>query len=91
MNSNRAVLLVGVTLLLLFAFSIQSTHSADTDGVRRWEHLAMTVGAASVPGDAETSRQIVKLGDQGWELVDVENISKEGTTTNLVYFFKRPK
>jgi hypothetical protein len=39
--------------------------------------------------DRETSRQIVRLGDEGWHLVDVETFCREGTTVKTVYYFKR--
>ncbi|GAA4465115.1 hypothetical protein GCM10023156_52430 [Novipirellula rosea] len=51
----------------------------------------MTVVATDGPGDAETSRKIVQLGGEGWELVDVESLVKDGASTKLIYFFKRPK
>jgi hypothetical protein len=41
--------------------------------------------------DAELSRRIVQLGNEGWELVDVESIIKDGTTTQVVYCFKKPQ
>ena len=80
----------GLALLLSFTLSAQS-QSAPAAGARPWEHLAMTADATDGPGDADTSRRIVQLGGEGWELVDVEAITKDGATTKLIYFFKRPK
>ncbi len=51
----------------------------------------MTVEAENGFGGADTSRKIVQPGSDGWELVDVETVVKGGTTTKVVYFFKRPK
>ena len=51
----------------------------------------MPVDAGDAPGDAETSRRIVQVGGEGWELVDVETLTKDGSTTKLIYFFKRLK
>ena len=51
----------------------------------------MTVDASDGPGDADASRNIMQLGSEGWELVDVEALTKDGRTTKLIYFFKRPK
>lgn len=36
------------------------------------------------------ARKIVQLGDEGWELVDVETFQKNGTKDKLICFFKRP-
>ena len=64
--------------------------------VAKWQHLALTekVGVTQVTGQegstAELSRQIVKLGEEGWELVSVANFSRDGTTRKTVYYFKRP-
>jgi len=95
MKARTPILLVAAAILLPLAWSAQSFRSAaampTADAVRPWEHMAMTVDAADGPGDAETSRRIVQLGGEGWELVDVEALTKDGTTSKLIYFFKRPK
>jgi hypothetical protein len=31
------------------------------------------------------------VGNEGWELVDVEGIIENGSTKTTVYYFKRPK
>ena len=62
----------------------------------KWQHLALTekVSITQVTGqqgpEQELSRQIVKLGEDGWELVSVANFSRDGTTRKTVYYFKRP-
>jgi hypothetical protein len=93
MKARSFILLVAAAAAVSFpvAWSAHSsrTAAAAAGAVRSWEHLAMTVEAADGPGDAETSRRIMQLGDEGWELVDVESLSKDGTTTKLIYFFKR--
>ncbi len=88
---NRLLIAACVTVCLSYVVFAQGIAPASTDRMKAWEHLAMAVDAANAPGDAETSRRIVQLGGEGWELVDVETIVKDGSTTKLIYFFKRPK
>jgi hypothetical protein len=93
MRARSSILLVAAAAAVMFpvAWSAESsrTDAATAGAVRPWEHLAMTVDAADGPGDAETSRKIMQLGGEGWELVDVEAMCKDGSTTKLIYFFKR--
>ncbi len=56
-----------------------------------WEHLAFEHQGASLKRDAKLAREITRLGNEGWELVDVETISDAGTSTSKIFFFKRPK
>ena len=56
-----------------------------------WEHLAFEHQGASLKRDTKLAREITRLGNEGWELVDVETISDAGTTTSKIFFFKRPK
>lgn len=59
------------------------------DQVQQWEHLALSHDDAGLGG--ELSAQIVRLGKEGWELVGVTPIEKNGTTIKTRYYFKRPK
>lgn len=59
--------------------------------LQKWEHLALEHGGASVADSPELAQQIKALGNEGWELVDVEAIVDTGTTTKTIYFFKRPR
>ena len=81
---------VGVTLVCTLALYAQSP-TADSASVQKWEHLAMTIATSDGPGDADTSRKIQQLGSEGWELVDVESLTRDGTTMQLIYFFKKPQ
>ena len=56
----------------------------------QWEHAAMTHND-SVVGGAALSRQINQMGDDGWELVNVSTVVKDGTTAKTIFYFKRPK
>ena len=95
MNARISILLIAAAAAVLFSVAWSSSSSRSTaataDAVRPWEHMAITVDAADGPGDAETSRRIMQFGGEGWELVDVEALTKDGTTTKLIYFFKRSK
>ena len=80
------VLLVPVT----YALTASATQQGNPqDSVTRWEHLAMFHDRADLGGDL--SGQIVRLGNEGWQLVCVSPIAKEGTTEKTIYYFKRPK
>lgn len=92
MKSKSVLLSVALGLALLMSFTLAAQpQSAPAAGARPWEHLAMTVEATDSPDDADASRKIMLLGNEGWELVDVESLTNDGTTTKLIYFFKRPK
>ncbi len=56
-----------------------------------WEHLAFESQGASLKRDPKLAREITRLGNEGWELVDVETINEAGNTASKIFFFKRPK
>ena len=61
------------------------------ESTQQWEHLAMTHHGAHVEGEAKLSQKINQLGRDGWELVTVSNVLREGTTTKTILYFKRAK
>jgi hypothetical protein len=90
--------LVGVVVAVVLS-QVSAGPAKQPEGsfpIAKWQHLALTekVGVTQVTGQegstAELSRQIVKLGAEGWELVSVANFSRDGTTRKTVYYFKRP-
>jgi hypothetical protein len=84
------VVCLGFVLLAgLPAFNAEPT--APVTGATRWEHLAYSVSAQGGVSTPEISRRIMQLGNDGWELVDVENIIENGSTKTTVYYFKRSK
>ena len=52
----------------------------------KWEHLALEHHLKRYD---DPSKHIIKLGQEGWQLVTVENFSESGTTTKTVYYFRR--
>ena len=52
-------------------------------------HLALQHDGADLGGDF--SRQIDRLGNEGWQLVWVSTVAKEGTTKRAIFYFKRLK
>ena len=73
-----------VSASVLTANQTKDTAPAD---VVQWEFCSLRVSVDKRKVD--TGRQILKIGREGWELVDVENICASGTTTETEYFFKR--
>ncbi len=80
------MLLMPVTYALTASATQQDT--GPVDGAS-WEHLALPHDGAGLGGDL--SRQINRLGNEGWQLVCVSTISKDGTKEKAIYYFKRPK
>ena len=54
-----------------------------------WVHCALTYTIGETP-QSELASGINKLGREGWELVSVGNITESGTTTKIVFYFKKP-
>ena len=61
------------------------------DAPIRWQHMAMTIDVTDGKPDAKLGRQIHKVQNEGWELVDVESINNSGTTEKTVFYFKKPQ
>ncbi|MBT5706461.1 DUF4177 domain-containing protein [bacterium] len=82
--------------MILFSVAIYSWAQAPSDSAsplkkQAWEHLAFEHKGHSIQGDSKLARQINQLGDDGWELVDVEMTTRSGASFGKIFFFKRPK
>ena len=91
MQTNKTLVAAALIAISLVAVRNQTAATPTPPPVpQTWEHLAM-----EVPGEKlstpEISGKIIKLGNDGWELVDVETIIRSGATKKMIYFFKRPK
>ena len=94
MKNSILIYIAGGSIALCLAASIwaQSPKSDSSPKVpQAWQHLALENEGKSVTGSPDLARKINSLGDEGWQLVDVESILEGGTTTKVVFFFKRPK
>ena len=96
-HNNRTIFFVailGAAAILGYATNAVlavPTVTGNNTFVSRWEHAALTHDSAIVSQDSDLSAQIVRMGNEGWELVSVTNVMKEGTTSQTVFYFKRPK
>ncbi len=92
-TQRNTIILLAMICLGLFLTTHLSAQNADqgvsSNGIVRWEHMAVPRDIGTGIADAAFSRQIVQFGNDGWELVDVESVDKDGTTTKTIYFFKR--
>jgi hypothetical protein len=93
-KDKTRVLLYGVVALLCALLAVQVLAQGSATGrakpsIAQWQHLALTHVIGETPQN-ELARSINKLGQEGWELVSVANVSESGTTTKTVFYFKKP-
>ena len=92
MKNNAAILicLFSAVLLTLGYVNLNAQPAqSPSKKVQKFEHLAMPHQGSKL--DRELSKQIVKLSNEGWEMVDVESVNKDGTTVQMIYYFKRQR
>ena len=82
------ILLVGVVTAIQALAQNQSEDDRYPRG-RRWQAMALTQTLGKM-SNSELATKINKAGRDGWELVSVEGIMESGTTTQIVYYFKKP-
>ena len=92
MNSRtRFALFVTCILLAIGAvsYSARATDDEHEPEVATWQHLALPHNSPILT--KSLSQQINRLGNEGWELVSVSPIDSNGSTTRLIFYFKRPQ
>lgn len=77
-------------LMLSWVLSTAMAQQPARPPIQKWQHMALTHNGADVSGDGNLSGQITKIGNEGWELVSVSSIIRNGTTEGTVFYFKRP-
>jgi len=86
MKTVASIAAVAVAITLAFASSASSSQQEIPR--QAWQHLALTQEDDGVGNGL--GQQINKLGREGWELVGVTPLTKDGTTVKTRYYFKRP-
>ena len=92
-SSSQLIAFVGILLVsVMLTYSLFAEDSKHQDKKRvRWEHSALTHNEAEVDGHPQLASQIVRMGNEGWQLVSVSTIEKEGTTVKTILYFNRLK
>jgi len=82
---------VCVGLMVASGMHAQEDPPAPGVGAVQWQHLALTREVGENPAAHQGGAEINKLGREGWELVDVETFTTKGTTSQVVYYFRKRK
>jgi hypothetical protein len=92
---NRIMTYFSTGLVVLVVAGVLWAQSPKSDSPSNipqvWQHLALEHQGKNVTNSPELARKINGLGEEGWQLVDVESISEAGTTTKIIFFFRRLK
>jgi len=83
----KRIVVLGVILIALGSFTPGSTKYNPTASQTVWEYKIVNL---SYSGSISVEAQINRLGNEGWELVDVAVKYGDGSADGN-YFFKRPK
>ena len=83
------LILLFCTMVAMQALAKDQSGSQVKPSAMTWQHLALTQTIGDTP-ENELAKSINKLGREGWELVSVGNITESGTTTQTVFYFKKP-
>lgn len=95
MNPGKITLITTLALLALFVgkdlHSQDEANTSQEGAAPAWEHLMMPVPHERRLDDPKVAAEIDRLGNAGWQLVDVDSRTKMGNTVMTNFFFKRPK
>jgi hypothetical protein len=90
---TTSTLLLGLIIFVSATVAMCAFSEDDRDEAKpsptAWRHLALTNIIGETP-KTELAANITKLGREGWELVSVDSIEESGTTTQTVFYFKKP-
>lgn len=86
-----ALMLLSLGIAASFAATPADNPRESSHTAKPWECAALAHDGAEVVGDEALAAQIMKMGNEGWELVSVSTVVKDGTTTKTIFYFKRPK
>lgn len=73
-----------------YGLAATAAEDAPTKPAAQWQHLALTHEGANIQVQPLSS-QIVRLGNDGWELVTVSTVVEGGETKATIFFFKKPQ
>ena len=94
MNPGKITLITTLALLALFVgkdlHSQDEANTSQEGAAPAWEHLMMPVPHERRLDDPKVAAEIDRLGNAGWQLVDVEGFVSNGETSKTVYYFKKP-
>ena len=83
--------MAAVILVLFFGIELFAQSGSSPIVTQEWQHLAFEHEGTSIAGSPDLVRRINSLGDEGWQLVDVESIGTDGSKSKMIFFFKRLK
>ncbi len=86
MKTDTGIAVVAAAIILAVTSSAASSQQEPRK--HAWQHLALTQDDDGLGNGL--GQQVNKLGREGWELVGVTPLTKNGTTVQTRYYFKRP-